>query len=130
MPVRLIVKAKNTLSFLPWKQVLGEGNRGKKAQLSQAPWHTEERRRGSHGETGVMGTRLLVKGSPVLRVCSPQFSWFARCSNSYCLLGAYPSTDASTASWDWNIKQVGLQHSVKRFLICFFQRNYVTLKSF
>lgn len=30
MHVRLIIKAKNTLPFLPWKKVLGEGDIGKK----------------------------------------------------------------------------------------------------
>lgn len=38
--VRLMIKAKNTLSFLPWKKVLGEGDVGKKL--------------GSHGHHGTL----------------------------------------------------------------------------
>jgi len=38
VPVRLIKKAKNTLSFLPWQKVLGEVDVGKEL--------------GSHGQCG------------------------------------------------------------------------------
>lgn len=40
VPVRLIIKAENTLSFLPWKEVLGKGDVGKKL--------------GSHGHRGTL----------------------------------------------------------------------------
>lgn len=60
------------------------------------------------------------KELPVLRLCSQLFSCFAHCrNNNYCLLGAYPSADASAASRDQTLNQIGLLLSIKRFLICF-----------
>lgn len=98
--VKLIIKAKMTLSSLSWKEVPGEGDIGKKLGSCG---HSGTGKGGGTGcvvRTGAFQRSLPLGDLPVVRLCSQWFSTSAHCNNSYYLLGAYSSTDASGASCD------------------------------